>query len=135
MTPVYPADLTVDFINNAAFENTSYKKQEPKVINLFHKEDNIFKKKKKVNVKKYNNEKENENIDDINLTDSEYVKKLKKQENKNVKDQFKVNVNKETPEYNAENTEEYVNESDSIVTVEPRNKKFFRKNKKETRLT
>ena len=49
MPPVYSADLTVDFINNAAFENTSYKKQEPKVINLFHKEDNIFKKKKKVN--------------------------------------------------------------------------------------
>ena len=128
ITPVYSADLTVDFINNAAFENKSYKKQEPKVINLFHKENNLFKKKKKVNVQKYDNE--NGNVNELNLTDSEYVKKLKKQENKKIKDQFQVNVNKESTEQNAESTEEYINESDSIVTVEPKNKKFFRKKKK-----
>ena len=127
ITPVYSADLTVDFINNAAFENKSYKKQEPKVINLFHKENNLFKKKKKVNVQKYDNE--NSNVNELNLTDSEYVKKLKKQENKKIKDQFKVNVNKESSEQNVESTEEYTNESDSIVTVEPKNKKFFRKKK------
>lgn len=131
INPVYSADLTADFINNAAFENTSYKKQEPKVITLFRKDESIFRKKKKVKVQKFDNS--NENIKETNLTDIEFVKKLKNNENKNVRKQFEVNVNKhDTPENASENSQEddYTNESDSIVTVEPRNKKFFRKNKK-----
>lgn len=131
ITPAYSADLTADFINNAAFENASYKKPEPKVITLFKKDEGIFRKKKKVKVQKFGTE--NENIKDTNLTDIDFVKKLKNSENKNVKKQFELNVNKtDSTDDSTENLQDddLVNESDSIVTVEPRNKKFFRKNKK-----
>ena len=51
-TEVFSADLSADFINNAAFGNFSSKKQEYKVINLFgNKKEN--KKKKSVKVEKF----------------------------------------------------------------------------------
>ena len=133
-TPVFSSDLNADFINNAVFDDRAFAKQKAKTVSLFHGEDKIFgkkKNKKKVNVQKFDSE--NVNIKDANLTDVEYVKKLKKTENKKIKNQFQLNVNKadtsEKQEVN-ENTEaDYSNESDSIVTVEPRNKKFFKRNK------
>lgn len=149
---VFAADLSTDFINNAAFGDFSSRKYEPKVINLFRDKKEI-KKKNKVKVEKYDSSQEN--INDVNLTDVDYIKKLKNQENKNVKKQFTINIKKskeekdkevkeeaakneeiKTEEETEENAEEakgdsdYVNESDSIVTVEPRNKKFFSKKKK-----
>ena len=152
-TDALSADLSADFINNAAFGSFSSKKQEYKVINLFG-DKKESKKKKSVKVEKIDNAQKN--INDVNLTDKEYVKKLKnKEENKKVKKQFTIKINKSknketnkeeikqeeiketekvseeiSEEEKTDNGSEYVNESDSIVTVEPRNKKFFRKNKK-----
>ena len=152
-TDAFSADLSTDFINNAAFGDFSSKNYEPKVINLFGDKKET-KKKKSVKVEKFDDVQKN--VNDVNLTDKEYVKKLKNQENKKIKKQFTLKINKtkkdkseeekikqeeirenETNNVSEENSEEitdngsdYVNESDSIVTVEPRNKKFFRKNKK-----
>lgn len=130
--PSYSADLTINTLKNQAFESKYYQKKEPKRITLFgKKQKKEVEKKETVTVEKYNDL----TVDENNLTNEEYVKKYKQPSKKVArKHQFDITI-EQKDSFDEKNDELYgdlpTDEDESIRTVDPSDKKFFSRAKKQ----
>ena len=125
--------MDLNFLKNRAFENNMYESPVQREVSLFSKDNKKEKKNGNVQVEYIDN---NASPESINLTDKDYIKKLKRADKKRIrKKQFDITVQHNNDIDNAqvqnELVEEISTEEDySADTFDPSDKKFFDKAKK-----